>query len=149
MNGSVASVSLRDDDVSELPAAPAAFDSVTEAAKFLEATAKVLHETVQQFEQTVGRITDQVMNRSSDTDRNLIVALQDFDRLQQQFSGLGNVILHLASAPKGAWSQDGEHPGWRAISEISISNLRDQFMRHLDYGDLREDGTRGGDETEF
>src|SRR5262249_52617795 len=100
---------------------------------FLDAVATMMRQTVERFEDTVGRISELVVTRSERPDRNLIVALQDFDRLQQEFAALGDVIAYFSATTSGhppaeAWA---DHHGHRAIAAITVADLRDRLVRHL------------------
>jgi hypothetical protein len=100
---------------------------------FLATVATTLRETVTRLESTVGRITETVVTRSAQVDRELVVTLQDFDRLQQEFAALGDLIAHCA-ATSGARSGTAwiDHHGRKAIAAISVADLKDRFLRHLD-----------------
>ncbi len=100
---------------------------------FLAAIATLLRETVGRYEETVGRVSGMVVTRTSRPDRELVVALQDFDRLQQEFVALGDVIAHFADAMQGGWPGEvwTDHHGHKAIAAISVSDLKQRFLRHL------------------
>jgi hypothetical protein len=91
---------------------------------FLDAVATVLRETVATFEVTVARITEITAMRSGRPDRDLVVALQDFDRLQQEFASLSEVIARLAATGDTPTSVD-------AIAAIPIADLRTRLTRRL------------------
>jgi DNA anti-recombination protein RmuC len=107
--------------------------SVDEIGTFLGAMAKVLHETIARFEETVGRITDIAVLRSGRADRDLVVALQEFDRLQQEFVTLGEVLSRVATTSNGVWSAEAGavQLGHEAIAAISIAELKERLVRHL------------------
>ena len=70
---------------------------------FLGTIAKLLHETVAKFERTSSRITEIMVSLPGKTDRELILSLQDFDRLQQEFSALGEALARTGvSAATGS-----------------------------------------------
>lgn len=108
-----------DDDVPE-PSAP----TVDEIGPFLGALSLVLRETVARFEHAASRITDIV--QPARASRELIVAFQEFDRLQQEFAALGNVLEHLAENINGT-----RHNSWDAIEAISIANVKDRLNRYI------------------
>jgi len=116
----------------ERPAAPAERASENVAA-FLDTLATVLRETVGRLEGTVGRVSEMVMVRSGPAERELIVTLQDFDRLQQEFAALVDVIAHCA-ATSGSWSGDSwaDHHGRRAVAAITLEDLKQRFLSHLE-----------------
>jgi hypothetical protein len=103
-----------------------------ELGAFLAAAAVMLRETVLRFEESVGRITETVVTRSRGVDRELIVSLQDFDRLQQEFTALGDVLSHLAATSDlragGVWP--GQH-GYQAVAAISVAELKARSLRQL------------------
>jgi hypothetical protein len=89
-----------------------------------------LHETVAAFELTVSRITEIAVTRSGKADRDLVVALQDFDRLQQEFATLGQVLHRLSNRPAAEGvPQDVGHE--EVIAEISIADLKHRLSHHL------------------
>ena len=104
-----------------------------EIATFLIATAAVLRETIVRFEQTTARITENVATRPDRPDRDLIVTLQDFDRLQQEFATLAEVLAQAAAKPSESWlrTEAGRHPGEDAIAMVSISELKERLMSRL------------------
>jgi hypothetical protein len=110
-----------------------------EISTFLLATAKALRETVSRFEQTTARITEKVAAQSTQADRSLIVMLQDFDRLQQEFAALAEMLDRVAGKPEESWLRKGggAHPAKDAIATISVADLKDRLTRHL--GILRID----------
>jgi hypothetical protein len=99
----------------------------------LAVVATLLRETVVRFEETVGRITETAVMRARPADRDLIVTLQDFDRLQQEFMALGDVIAHVAATTSGSWSgrASADHQCRQAIAAISVADLKNRFLRHL------------------
>lgn len=106
---------------------------INEIATFLVATATVLRETVMRFERTTACITENMTTRPGNTDRKLIVTLQDFDRLQQEFVTLGEVLTRAAAKSSESWLRvrGGSHPAEDAIAAISIADVKERFMRHL------------------
>jgi biopolymer transport protein ExbB/TolQ len=112
---------------------------VSEMSAFLLATAKALHETVSRFEVTTARITERVMAQPTQADRDLIVMLQDFDRLQQEFAALAELFIRATAKSEEAWlDEDGDsHPAREAIATVSLAELKDRLTRHL--GILRID----------
>jgi len=100
---------------------------------FLAAVAVVLRETVAGFEETVARVTDITIHRQPQADRELVVALQDFDRLQQEFSTLSEVLSKLSvitgAAPTAHDTvEDKDH---EVLAVISVADLKDRLARHL------------------
>ncbi len=104
--------------------------SSDEIRTFLAAISTVLHETVAAFELTVSRITEITVTRPGRADRDLVVALQDFDRLQQEFATLGQILGKLSTKSQaGAAEQDVGHH--EVIADISIADLKERLAHHL------------------
>lgn len=101
---------------------------------FLAAIAVVLRETVAAFEETVTRVTDITVHRQpGQADRELVVALQDFDRLQQEFATLSEVLAKLSAISGAAPTahdtvHDTDH---EVLAVISVADLKDRLGRHL------------------
>lgn len=122
----------RAESVAEVPVESAESSSQRspdEIRTFLAAISTVLHETVAAFELTVSRITEITVTRPGRADRDLVVALQDFDRLQQEFATLGQVLGKLSA--KSETGADEPQAGNDVIAEISIADLKDRLAHHL------------------
>jgi hypothetical protein len=98
---------------------------------FVSAIAVVLGETVAGFEQTVSRITDLTTMREGRADRDLVVALQDFDRLQQEFATLSEVLAKLSALSGAGALVNGADPAHPVLAMISIAALKDRLARQL------------------
>src|ERR1700728_2938390 len=122
---------------------------IEDIATFLAATAVALRETVTRFEKTTARITESVTTRPSLADRDLIVTLQDFDRLQQEFATLAEVLTRAAAKSSESWlrAEGGGHPAEEAIATVSIAALKDRLMYSLSPSPL--DMAVGTDEGVF
>ncbi len=101
---------------------------------FLAALTAMLRETVLRFEETVGRITEIAVRKSGQIDRDLVVALQDFDRLQQEFATLGDVLAHIAghSDRSRSNSEGVVFAGHEAIAAIPMAHIKERLVRHLE-----------------
>jgi hypothetical protein len=116
---------------------------------FLTALSAVLRETVARLETTVGRMTDIVVNRSGPAERDLVVALQDFDRLNQEFIALGE-LLERFGVSHGRQPEDSAFDlGFAAISVIPMGDLKSRLIGQLNQvaSELRE--PQGPEEAEF
>lgn len=131
--------------MSNVPAKPL----IDEIATFLAATAAALRETITRFERTTARITESVTTRPSLADRDLIVTLQDFDRLQQELATLAEVLSRAAGKSGKSWlrAEGGGHPAEDAIATVSIADLKDRLMYSLSASPL--DLAVGSDEVVF
>src|SRR5690606_13820309 len=88
--------------------------------------------TVDRLEKTAGSVTGSLMARASKVDRDLVVALQDFDRLQQEFVALSNALNRSAGALRE--SSAGHRfaaAGYDAIAAIAVSDLPERLTSHL------------------
>src|ERR1700742_518035 len=65
---------------------------------FLGAIAVAFKESLASLELTVGQITEMVVVHNGQKDRKLLVALQAFDRLQQEFANLTAALEMVATA---------------------------------------------------
>ena len=118
-----------------------------EVGQLLTALVKVLRETVARFEDTVSRVSEIVVAQSGKVDRDLVVTFQDFDRLQQEFATLGEVLACLAATSSGSslWEPGAAHPGHKVIDAIPILELKQRLVRHVkgEAGELAESQTLG------
>lgn len=122
----------RAESVAEVPVESAERSSPRspdEIQTFLAALSTVLHETVAAFELTVSRITEIAVSRQGRADRELVVALQDFDRLQQEFATLGQILAKLSIKAEPG-HPEAKH-GHDAIADISLADLKDRLAHHL------------------
>jgi hypothetical protein len=131
--------------MSNVPAKPL----IDEIATFLRATAVALAETVTRLERTTARITESVTTRPSLADRDLVVTLQDFDRLQQEFATLAEVLTRAAAKSGESWlrAEGGGHPAEDAIATVTVADLKDRLMYSLSASPL--DMAIGSDEVVF
>ena len=71
-----------------------------------------------------------VMRRPDQADRELVVALQNFDRLQQEFHSLSEVLVRLSSVT-GEHALLGEagprEPGYDVLATIAVADLKHGF----------------------
>lgn len=113
-------------------AAPEPVDQTqADIRRFVGAVALVLSETVVAFEDTVARVTDMTVLRDGQTpDRSLVVALQEFDRLQQEFTNLSDVLRRISMAEKNADGAETPDEAAKLIATVSIAELRDRLIRY-------------------
>jgi len=98
---------------------------------FLPAIAGLLHDTAARFEETVARVTAIVMLQAGRAEGDLIVTLQDFDRLQQEFVALGDTLVRFAAASDDAASVRSSEFG-NVISAIAVGDLRQRLLCRLE-----------------
>jgi hypothetical protein len=99
---------------------------------FVAVFAALLLDNVVRLEETVGRVTDLVMS-SGRPDKDLVVTLQSFDRLKQEFEALGDALTRYAEAthatPMGGVERAQLEQN--VIAEITITDLKERLLRRL------------------
>ena len=118
---------------------------------FLDALGTLLRDTVMRFEDTVARITDMFMSSGGRADRDLIVTLQNFDLLQQEFAALGDALALYASMTSKLeiGDEDRRQLGRDVIAKISVADLKERFMRAFDGDSVDLTANVEGEEQEF
>jgi hypothetical protein len=107
-------------------------ENAHEVHVFLSALSIVLQETVGGFERAVARITDLIVTGPEKDNLELVVALQAFDRLQQEFTSLSETLARIAATSSGSWAEvDAAHPSHEAIASIPMSELKSRLQKHL------------------
>ena len=107
-------------------------DSADNVGAFLAVFAALLLDNVLRLEETVARVTDLIMS-SGRPDRELVVTLQSFDRLKQEFEALGDALTRYAESTN-AVPPDGEERiqlGEEVISGITVADLKDRLLHRL------------------
>jgi hypothetical protein len=128
-----------------------AFSSEGNPGIFIAGVAGLLRETVQRFETISSGVSDAVMARASMQDRDLIVTLQAFDRLQQEFIAVADVLSRYSGAlgdplADGSGHARGEE---EAIAAIAVSDLKQRLLDHLRRDRGNELDPPPADEAEF
>ncbi|HZP74767.1 MAG TPA: hypothetical protein VFB45_01370 [Pseudolabrys sp.] len=99
----------------------------------LMALADALHETVARFEETAGGVTHLVAKPVSGPNKDLVVTLQNFDRLQQEFAALAGVLKRYGGLATGLTS--GENCPVAAAREliegITVAEFRDRLLNRM------------------
>lgn len=106
--------------------------SADDVGAFLAVFAALLLDNVLRFEETVGRVTDLIIGRGR-PDRELVVALQGFDRLKQEFEALGDALTRYAKStndlpPSG---EERLQLGQEVIASIAVAELKDRMLLRL------------------
>jgi hypothetical protein len=118
---------------------------------FIAAIAVALRESVAGFEETVSRVTEITAMRPGRADRDLVVALQDFDRLQQEFATLGDILGRISAAPGvgGAARENAGPPGHPLLDGITMAGLKARLSFHLRSLTANPPDSDTSDEVEF
>ena len=98
---------------------------------FLAVFAALLLDNVLRLDETVGRVTDFVM--ASKPSRELIVTLQGFDRLKQEFEALGDALTRYAEATNAAplSAEERSQLQHNVIAGITVADLKNRMLRRL------------------
>jgi hypothetical protein len=99
---------------------------------FLAVFAALLLDIVLRFEETASRVTDLVM-RSGRPERELVVTLQKFDRLKQEFEALGDALTRYAESTNAlpVAGKERVQLGQDVIAAITVSDLKDRLFRRF------------------
>lgn len=107
-------------------------DSANDVGAFLSVFAALLLDNVLRFEETASRVTNLVMG-SGRPDRELIVTLQSFDRLKQEFEALGDALTRYAGSTNDVplAGEERAQLGQNVIAAITVHDLKDRLLRRL------------------
>jgi len=98
---------------------------------FVAVFAALLLDNVVHFEETVAHVTDLVMS-SGKPSRELIVALQSFDRLKQEFEALGDALTRYAeSHATPITGEERAQLEQSVIDAITVADLRERLLDRL------------------
>ena len=123
----------REDDAGAPAAVP---EGRLDLREFLPAIAALLQETAGRLEDSAARVTQFVMTSRGRTDPNLIVTLQDFDRLQQEFTALGEALARYAATWDETSSGHASHDEFgHVIAAVTVGDLRDRLLHRLRAGE--------------
>jgi hypothetical protein len=106
--------------------------SSNDVGSFLAVFAALLLDNVLRLDETVGRVTDLVIG-SGRPDKELVVTLQSFDRLKQEFEALGDALTRYAGATNSIPSEGQERAqlGQEVIAAITLAELKDRLLCRL------------------
>jgi hypothetical protein len=112
----------------EAALAPAPGGGGYDMGALLGALSTVLRDTLDRFESVSGQVSETVLTRGESADSELVVMLQDFDRLQQEFSAMVDVLSYCASASETVGPDTGHFTlGPEAIALIKLTDLKDRL----------------------
>jgi hypothetical protein len=100
----------------------------------LSAISEVMGDTIRRFEEISARITQIVLTKGRNSHHELIVELQAFDRLQQEFTAFSNAIARCAAAGNDLpWNSDQDaRLRSEVIAAISVAELRGRLLRRFE-----------------
>ncbi len=104
-----------------------------EIAALLGVLATLFLDNVRSMDDTVTRVTDLVM-REGRPSRELIVTLQSFDRLKQEFEALTGALARYADSTANVplFGEERAQFGRDVINAISLSELKGRFHDRMD-----------------
>jgi hypothetical protein len=97
----------------------------------LAALASILRDSTGRFEETSDRITQLVVARESGSGVDIIVALQEFDRLRQDFEAIEGILAGCAQVIERATANEPGHPFRDVIAEIPVVDFKNRLARRL------------------
>ena len=97
----------------------------------LAALASILRDSTGRFEETSDRITQLVVARESGSGVDIIVALQEFDRLRQDFEAIEGILSGCAQVIERAAGSENSHPLRDVIAEIPVVDFKNRLARRL------------------
>ena len=106
--------------------------SSNDVGSFLAVFAALLLDNVLRLDETVGRVTDMVIS-SGRPDKELVVELQSFDRLKQEFEALGDALTRYAESTNSIPPAGEERAqlGQEVIAAITLAELKDRLLFRL------------------
>jgi len=110
-------------------------ESSHDVGAFLSVLAALLLDNALRLEEIAGRVTELVMSTGR-PDREMVVTLQSFDRLKQEFEALGDALARYAESTN-ALPEVGEERvdlGHRVIGAITLADLKDRLLSRLQDG---------------
>ena len=99
--------------------------------KVLAALASILRDSTGRFEQTSDRIAQLVVARETGSGVDIIVALQEFDRLRQDFEAIEGILAGCAQAIERPATNEPGHPFRDVIAEIPVVDFKTRLARRL------------------
>jgi hypothetical protein len=107
-------------------------ESSKDVGSFLAVFAALLLDNVVRLDETVGKVTDLVIG-SGRPDKELIVTLQGFDRLKQEFEALGDTLTRYAQSTNSVPPAGEERAqlGQEVVAAITLAELKDRLLSRL------------------
>lgn len=99
-------------------------------AVLLSALETTLRHTIERFTVVSGRVTEQVLTLGDAAGTGLIVALQDLDRLQQEFGALSGIFSYCVDSWCGGAAPHQDERG-DPIAAITLADLKHRLSNRL------------------
>jgi hypothetical protein len=110
--------------------------ALSDIAALLGVLATLFLDNVRELEDTVARVTE-LITRDGRPNRELIVTLQSFDRLKQEFEALSGALARYADSTNMlpvAGDGPREPFGRDVIHDITLADLKERFLDRLENG---------------
>jgi hypothetical protein len=119
-------------DGGDRASAVTAQESTHDVGSFLAVFAALLLDGVMRLDETVGRVSDLVIG-SGRPDKELVVTLQGFDRLKQEFEALGDALTRYAESTNSVPPAGKERAqlGQEVIAAITLAELKSRLLSRL------------------
>ncbi|MDO8877536.1 MAG: hypothetical protein Q7V40_15735 [Pseudolabrys sp.] len=107
-------------------------ESDSDDGAFLAVFAALLLDNVLRLDETVGTVTDYVM--ATKPSRDLVVTLQAFDRLKQEFEALGDALTRYAEAHNAEplSADQRSQLEQKVIAGITVHDLKERLLSRLE-----------------
>ncbi len=99
--------------------------------KLLAAVASLLRDSTGRFEETSDRIAQLVVSRETGSGVDIIVALQEFDRLRQDFDAIESILAGCAQAIERPQVEESAHPFRSVVAEVPVVEFKNRLARRL------------------
>ena len=110
-----------------------ALDEDLPLPKLLAAVASILRDSTGRFEETSDRIAQLVVARETGSGVDIIVALQEFDRLRQDFDAIESILSGCAKVIEHPAARETAHPFREVVDEIPVVEFKTRLGRRLDW----------------
>jgi hypothetical protein len=101
-------------------------------AKLLAAVASILRDSTGRFEETSDRIAQLVVSpEKSGSGVDIIVALQEFDRLRQDFDAIETILAGCAQVIERAAANETAHPFRDVVGKVPVVDFKNRLARRL------------------
>jgi hypothetical protein len=99
--------------------------------KLLAAVASILRDSTGRFEETSDRIAQLVVSRETGSGVDIIVALQEFDRLRQDFDAIEKILAGCAQVIERPAANGTVHPFRDVVGEVPVVDFKNRLARRL------------------
>jgi hypothetical protein len=109
-----------------------ALDADLPLPKLLAAVASILRDSTGRFEETSDRIAQLVVAReTTNSGVDIIVALQEFDRLRQDFDAIESILAGCAKVIERPVGPETAQPFREVVAEIPVVEFKTRLARRL------------------